>query len=143
MGFYIQDLKPDSCENGISKYKSLYIKMIIYKCKISGDELFTDAKKIKQDENFYIVEGKNVTRSGGIDESKLGANASAEGADADEGAEDAAQQGIDLVIDNYYQETAFGKKKEYIADLQDKLKPDNEAEFKASITAAFKQAVAM
>jgi len=124
--------------------------MIIYKCKISGDELFTDAKKIKQDENFYIVEGKNVTRSGGIDESKLGANASAEGADADEGAEDSAQQGIDLVIDNYYQETAFGKKKEYmvymkgyIADLQEKLKPDNEAEFKASITAAFKQAVAM
>ena len=31
----------------------------------------------------------------------------------------------------------------YFSSLQDKLKPDNEAEFKASITAAFKQAVAM
>ena len=59
-----------------------------------------------------------MTRSGGIDESKLGANASAEGADADEGAEDAAQQGIDLVIDNYYQETAFGKKKEYMVYMK-------------------------
>jgi len=124
--------------------------MKIYKCIISGDELFTDAKKIKQDENFYIVEGKNVSRSTGIDESKLGANASAEGGGEDEGVDDGANTGIDLVIDNYYNETGFGKKKEYmvymkgyIADLQEKLKPADEAQFKAQITSAFKQATGM
>merc|ERR1712223_2180995 len=76
------------------------VKMIIYKCAISGDELFTDAKKIEEDDHFYKVRGKNISRKDTIDDSLIGGNASAE--EAAEGAEDAAVSGIDLVIDHRY-----------------------------------------
>jgi len=89
-------------------------------CKTSGDELFTDAKKIEEVDGFYRVVGKNVSRSGGIDESLLGANASAE--EAAEGNDDSAVSGIDLVLDNNYNTTAFGTKKEYLVYMKDYMK---------------------
>lgn len=119
--------------------------MKIYKCVVTGDELFSDAKKITCEDGFYRVQGKNTTRSTGIDESLLGANPSAE--EAQEGTDDAGISGIDVVIDNRYQPTGFGKKKDYqlymkgyIKALKEKVQPEDTAAFDAEILKAFKLA---
>lgn len=119
--------------------------MKIYKCAVTGDELFTDAKKIVEVDGFYKIEGKNVSRACGIDDKLIGGNASAE--EAAEGTDDAAVQGIDLVIDNRYNDSGFGKKKEYqlymkdyIKALKDKKKPEDVAAFDAEILKSFKVA---
>jgi len=123
--------------------------MRIFKCRVSGDELFTDAKKVEEFNGFYKVMGKNVTRSGGIDDALIGGNASQE--EAAEGTEDGAASGIDLVLDQNYQTTAFGKKKDYLVYMKDYLKElmkvleivadsDEEKQFKADIKIPFSQA---
>jgi len=121
------------------------VKMIIYKCAISGDELFTDAKKIEEDDHFYKVRGKNISRKDTIDDSLIGGNASAE--EAAEGAEDAAVSGIDLVIDHRYNASGFGTKKEYQAyfkgyakALLEKVAPADVKGFQTGLMEAFKVA---
>lgn len=52
-----------------------------------------------------------------------GSNASAEGADADEGADAAgAVSGIDIVLNHRLTETGFGSKKDYMVYLKDYMK---------------------
>jgi len=122
--------------------------MKIYKCAVTGDELFSDAKKITEENGFYKVMGKNVTRKGGIDESLIGANASQE--EAGETAQDSDVCGVDMVIDFRYTNTGFGKKKDYqvymkgyIKSLKEKVNPADTAAFDAEILGAFKAAVEM
>jgi len=126
--------------------------MIIYKCKNTGDELFSDAKKIEEVNGFYKIAGKNMTVSTGIDESAIGGNASQE--EQAEGTDDAAISGIDVVLAGRYNTTVFGKKKEYLAYMKDYLKtlmknleiaPDSEEEkaFKNDIKVPFTAAQEM
>jgi hypothetical protein len=52
-----------------------------------------------------------------------GSNASAEGADADEGADAAGSvSGIDIVLNHRLTETGFGSKKDYMVYLKDYMK---------------------
>lgn len=126
--------------------------MKIYKCLVSGDELFTDTFPITQKDGFYRVKGKHVTRSDKVDNTLLGANPSAE--EAEEQAEDSSTSGIDVVVDGRLVETAFGTKKEYttyfkgyVKALQEKIKEVNPSKdltaFQANISAAFKVASGM
>jgi len=65
--------------------------MKIYRCIVSGDEMFTDSVKINViDECLYEVYCKHVVRKEG-DVVLDGANPSAE--EADEGSDDAVQAG--------------------------------------------------
>jgi len=119
--------------------------MIIYKCLVTGDELFTDAKKIVEDDFFYKVEGKNTSRSNAFDDSLIGANASAE--EAAEGTDDGATSGIDIIMDNRYNNTGFGSKKEYQAyfkgyakALLEKAAPADVKAFQTNLMEAFKTA---
>jgi len=94
--------------------------MIIYKCVLSGDELFSDSKpkniKYMQEQGLYKVRGDNVK----ITQEAIqlaGANASAEGEDADEGDEGSVQQGIDIEIYHGYKQCLmFDTWKGYTAD---------------------------
>jgi len=124
--------------------------MRIYKCAVTGDELFTDAKKIEEVDGFYRVVGKNCSRSNAIDDSLIGGNASQEDP-SEGGAEDQAVQGIDLVVDNEMTESSFGKKKEYLAYMKDYLKAlqeklniaagsDEEKQFRSDIKVPFAKA---
>lgn len=91
--------------------------MIIYKCVITGDEMFSDIYKITEtkDGMFYEVEGKMTTRTESIDDSLLGANASAD--EVSEGVSDAAVSGVDIVLNHKLQET-FYNKKSYVPDIK-------------------------
>jgi len=121
--------------------------MKLFKCLISGDELFTDAFKYEEKNGFYRVAGKTVSVSNKIDESKLGANASAE--EANEDAEDGDTSGIDVVIYNKLEPTsAFPSAKEYkkyfkdfVKELKDAILEKNPGQdmkaFQSSIQAAF------
>ncbi|XP_076839654.1 translationally-controlled tumor protein homolog [Brachyhypopomus gauderio] len=102
--------------------------MIIYKDKITGDEMFSDIYKIKESENGMMieVEGKMISRSlGDIDESLIGGNASAE--IADEGCESTTVSGVDIVLNHNLHETNYDKKsytvyiKDYMKTLKSKL----------------------
>jgi len=126
--------------------------MLIYKCIVSGDELFTDALPVSKVEGFYKVKGKFVTRSDAVDEKLLGANPSAE--EASEQADASSTSGINVVVDGRLVETGFGSKKEFTAyfkgfvkALLEKIKetqPDrNVEEFQKSIQDAYKVAVGM
>merc|ERR1711902_260272 len=98
-------------------------KMKIFKDVFSGDELFSDTGPIKLvDDCVYEVTGKHETRTEA--EVQLeGSNASAEGADADEGADAAgAVSGIDIVLNHRLTETGFGSKKDYMVYLKDYMK---------------------
>merc|ERR1719251_666682 len=78
--------------------------MKIFKDVFSGDELFSDTYPIKLVEDcIYEVTGKHETRT--EDEIQLeGSNASAEGADADEGADAAGSvSGIDIVLNHKHE----------------------------------------
>ncbi|KAM9347391.1 translationally-controlled tumor protein homolog [Symphorus nematophorus] len=105
--------------------------MIIYKCIICNDEMFSDIYKIKETANgiFYEVEGKMVTRKVGIDDALIGANASAE--EAAEGTDEASISGVDIVLNHNLQETPFQKKsyrsyiKEYLKAIKAHLETTN------------------
>jgi hypothetical protein len=123
--------------------------MKIYKDIFNGDELFSDTYKIKLiDEVMYEVTGKLVQRKAGevvLD----GANASAEGADADEGGDIAVECGVDIVLNHRLCESyAFGDKKGYTAYLKEYMKkvvdklqetaPDQVDVFKTNINKVMK-----
>jgi len=124
--------------------------MIVYKCILSGDELFTDAMKITEENGFYKIVGKYISLSNAFDESAIGANASAE--EAVEGTVDTETKGIDVVVLNRLEaQQAFGEKKAYakhfkdfVLSLKDKLKEDQPekdlTEWQKSIQEAFKHA---
>uniref|UniRef100_A0A3P9LR46 Translationally-controlled tumor protein homolog n=3 Tax=Oryzias latipes TaxID=8090 RepID=A0A3P9LR46_ORYLA len=123
-------------------------KMIIYKCVISGDEMFSDIYKIKETEIFYEVEGKTVTRTEGFDDALIGANASAE--EATETNESSTVSGVDIVLNHNLQETGFDKKgyltyiKDYMKSIKAKLQesnPDRVEKFMAEAQVAVKGVV--
>jgi hypothetical protein len=96
-----------------------------------GDELFSDTYKMRLIGGvLYEVEGKRVTESTVVDEKMYGGNASAEGG-GDEGADDAAQTGCNIVLANRLQETSFTKKlyqthiKAYIKKIIEELTKSN------------------
>ncbi|XP_040913849.1 translationally-controlled tumor protein homolog [Toxotes jaculatrix] len=95
--------------------------MIIYRCIISNDEMFSDAFKVKESECglFYEVEGKVVTRTDSIDDRLIGGNASAE--EVTETSEDSSVSGVDIVLNHKLQETGFDKK-QYVAYIKDYMK---------------------
>ncbi|XP_067459340.1 translationally-controlled tumor protein homolog [Thunnus thynnus] len=105
--------------------------MIIYKCVISQDEMFSDIYKVKVSENgiFYEVEGKTVTRTEGFDDALIGANASAE--EVCEANESSSVSGVDIVLNHKLQETAYDKKqymvyiKNYMKTIKAKLQETN------------------
>uniref|UniRef100_A0A669C6A6 Translationally-controlled tumor protein homolog n=1 Tax=Oreochromis niloticus TaxID=8128 RepID=A0A669C6A6_ORENI len=108
----------------------------------TGDEMFSDAFKVKESENgiFFEVEGKTVTRTEGFDDSLIAANASAE--EATEGNESSTISGVDIVLNHKLQETGFDKKqymtyiKDYVKAVKAKLqetKPDRVESFMADI----------
>jgi len=105
--------------------------MIIYKCVITGDEMFSDIYKVKESENgiFFEVEGKAVTRTEGFDDALIGANASAE--EVVESNECASVSGVDIVLNHKLQETSFDKKgymayiKDYMKTIKAKLQETN------------------
>ncbi|XP_042282969.1 translationally-controlled tumor protein homolog [Thunnus albacares] len=105
--------------------------MIIYKCLISQDEMFSDIYKVKVSENgiFYEVEGKTVTRTEGFDDALIGANASAE--EVCEANESSSVSGVDIVLNHKLQETAYDKKqymvyiKNYMKTIKAKLQETN------------------
>uniref|UniRef100_A0A8C8DTU1 Tumor protein, translationally-controlled 1 n=1 Tax=Oryzias sinensis TaxID=183150 RepID=A0A8C8DTU1_9TELE len=122
--------------------------MIIYKCVISGDEMFSDIYKIKETEIFYEVEGKTVTRTEGFDDALIGANASAE--EATETNESSTVSGVDIVLNHNLQETGFDKKgyltyiKDYMKSIKAKLQesnPDRVEKFMAEAQVAVKGVV--
>ncbi|XP_070832390.1 translationally-controlled tumor protein homolog isoform X1 [Chaetodon trifascialis] len=121
--------------------------MIIYKCVISGDEMFSDTFKVKVSDNeiFYEVEGKSVTRKDSIDDALLGANPSAEG--EAEAADESSVSGIDIVLNHKLVETSFDKKsylpymKEYMKAIKAHLQetnPERVEKFMADAPAAVK-----
>lgn len=61
-----------------------------------------------------------MSRSEKFDDSKIGANASAE--EANEGTDDSSVSGIDVVLDNRLQKTGFGTKKEFMVYFKDFIK---------------------
>jgi len=105
--------------------------MIIYRCLISNDEMFSDVYKVKVSESgiFYEVEGKTVTRTEGFDDALIGANASAE--EVSESNESSSVSGVDIILNHKLQETGFDKKqymayiKEYMKTLKAKLQETN------------------
>jgi len=124
--------------------------MIIYRCIISGDEMFSDAFKVKESESgfFFEVEGKTVTRTEGFDDALIGANASAE--EVCEGTETSSVSGVDIILNHKLQETAFDKKqymtyiKDYMKAIKAKLEesnPDRVETFMAGITGEVKKIV--
>uniref|UniRef100_A0A3B3Y8T6 Translationally-controlled tumor protein homolog n=3 Tax=Poecilia mexicana TaxID=48701 RepID=A0A3B3Y8T6_9TELE len=116
--------------------------MIIYKCIISNDEMFSDTFKVKETDSgiFYEVEGKTVTRTEGFDDALISANASAE--EVCEGNESATVSGVDIILNHKLQETGFDKKqymayiKEYVKAVKAKLQetnPDRVESFMAEV----------
>ncbi|XP_018596816.1 translationally-controlled tumor protein homolog [Scleropages formosus] len=116
--------------------------MIIYKDLISGDEMFSDIYDIKVSPTGVLleVEGKMVSRSESIDDSLLGANASAEV--LDEGFDSATVSGVDIVLNHKLQETSFTKNsyktyiKDYMKLVKAKLEETNPDRVKAFMTGA-------
>jgi len=106
--------------------------MIIYKDKISGDEMLTDIYNIVPlfDGAIYRVKGKLTTETTDIDDSAIGGNASAEGG-GDEGGDASSVSGVNIVIANRLVQTSMNKKsymayiKEYMKTIKDKLQEDS------------------
>jgi hypothetical protein len=126
--------------------------MKVYKCLVTGDELFTDTYPIETIGGLYKIKARLVTRSENLDDKMFGANPSAE--EQDEGTETATKSGIDVVLDNRLQPTAFGSKKEFMLYFKDLVKrleeakkeknPDlDTAKWRADIQAAFKTILAV
>jgi len=105
--------------------------MIIYKCIITGDEMFSDIYKIKESPNgiIYEVEGKMISRTDVIDDSLIGANASAE--EPTESCDSSTVSGVDIILNHSLSEIHFKKDtykgyiKEYMKAIRDKLNESN------------------
>jgi len=96
--------------------------MKIYKDVFCGDELFSDTYPLKLVDNvIYEVTGKHETRVEG-EITLAGSNASAEGEDADEGADPNSVSGVDVILNHRLVETGFGSKKDYTVYLKDYMK---------------------
>jgi len=99
--------------------------MIIYKDIISGDEMFSDIYKIKDNGIIIEVEGKMISRSDDIDGALLGANDSQE--EAGDDLESTTVSGVDIVLNHKLSETGFDKTsfiayiKEYMKTIKGKL----------------------
>jgi len=95
--------------------------MIIYKCIISEDEMFSDIYKVTVSKSglFYEVEGKTITRTEQFDDALIGANASSE--EVCETADASSSSGCDIVLNHNLKETGFDKKS-YMAYLKDYCK---------------------
>merc|ERR1711981_170436 len=80
------------------------IKMLIYKDYVSGDEVCSDSfpMKLLHNEVIMEVDAANIRIDGGID--------SADGEDADAGADDSAVTGINVIINHKLNPTQFTKK---------------------------------
>ncbi|XP_013866935.1 translationally-controlled tumor protein homolog [Austrofundulus limnaeus] len=124
--------------------------MIIYKCIISNDEMFSDTFKVKESDSgiFFEVEGKTVTRTEGFDDALISANASAE--EAIESNESATVSGVDIILNHKLQETGFDKKqymayiKEYVKAIKAKLQetnPDRVESFMAEVQPEVKRII--
>ena len=112
--------------------------------------MFTDSSKIKVvDDCIYEVECRYVTRKEG-DVTLDGANPSAEGEDADDGAEACVVSGLDVVLNQRLVETGFSKAdyknylKTYTKSLMEEWKKrewseEKIADSKAKFTEAAKQ----
>lgn len=108
--------------------------MIIYKDALGSaqDELLTDVMKVEEIHNGVIlrVKGKMTTEKTEVSDAMFGGNASAEGADADAGAEDVGKSGINVVLNHRLMEYALKKKdymvhiKEYIGKVKDRIKEE-------------------
>ncbi|XWS14091.1 hypothetical protein CRYUN_Cryun36dG0093200 [Craigia yunnanensis] len=119
--------------------------MLVYQDLLSGDELLSDSFPYKEIENgmLWEVEGKWVVQ-GAVDVD-IGANPSAEGADADEGVDDQAVKVVDIVDTFRLQEQPpFDKKqfvafiKKFIKNLTPKLDAENAENFKKHVEGATK-----
>ncbi|XP_062108656.1 translationally-controlled tumor protein homolog [Humulus lupulus] len=119
--------------------------MLVYQDLLSGDELLSDSFPYKELENgcLWEVEGKWVIQ-GAVDVD-IGANPSAEGADADEGVDDQSVKVVDIVDTFRLQEQPpFEKKqfvmwvKKYIKNLTPKLEGEKQEQFKKNIEGATK-----
>ncbi|XP_072370419.1 translationally-controlled tumor protein homolog [Scyliorhinus torazame] len=106
--------------------------MRLYKCIISGDEMFSDIYKIKEGAKgiTYEVEGNVISRTeGSIDESLIGGNASQEC--PNEQAESSTVRGIDIILNHNLKEVSFAKNtyrsyiKEYMKDLKKRIEKQN------------------
>uniref|UniRef100_A0A3B4APE4 TCTP domain-containing protein n=1 Tax=Periophthalmus magnuspinnatus TaxID=409849 RepID=A0A3B4APE4_9GOBI len=88
-----------------------------------GDEMFSDIYEITVTEDglFYEVQGKCISRKVGcIDDSLIGANASAE--EVAEGTEEATESGVDIVLNHSLQQTPPYKKDEFMKYLKAYMK---------------------
>ncbi|XP_037646188.1 translationally-controlled tumor protein homolog isoform X2 [Sebastes umbrosus] len=105
--------------------------MIIYKCIICDDEMFSDTFKVTVSKSgiFYEVEGKAVTRTEGFDEKLISANASAD--EMTEGTDSTSVSGVDIVLNHKLQETFYNKKaylthmRTYVKAVKAKLQETN------------------
>ncbi|XP_055500786.1 translationally-controlled tumor protein homolog isoform X2 [Leucoraja erinacea] len=106
--------------------------MRLYRCIISGDEMFSDIYKIREDPKgmFYEVEGKHVTRTEkGIDDNLIGGNASQEA--PTEYAEESTCSGVDIVLNHHLKEVTFNRQtymtyiKDYMKILKGNVQRDN------------------
>ncbi|KAM9850969.1 translationally-controlled tumor protein homolog [Aulostomus maculatus] len=119
--------------------------MIIYRCIISNDEMFSDVFKVKETESgiFYEVDGKTITRTENVDDSLIGANASAE-EEADVN-ESASYSGVDIVLNHNLRETFFDKNtyrgyiKDYMKAIKLKLEENNPDRVEAFMSSAQKE----
>jgi len=97
-----------------------FINMRVFKDLLTNDEMFTDAYKYKLvDEVIYEVVGRYETRKDG-EVQLAGSNPSAE--EADEGTDETAVSGVNIVLDNRLTETGFGDKKAYTLYLKEYMK---------------------
>ncbi|XP_035133059.1 translationally-controlled tumor protein-like [Callithrix jacchus] len=121
--------------------------MIIYRYLISHDEMFSDIYKIREIASGLCleVEGKMVSRTeGNIDDSLIGANASAEGPEG-KGTESTVITGVDIVLNHHLQETSFTKEaykkyiKDYMKSIKGKLEEQKPERVKPFMTGAAEQ----
>jgi len=119
--------------------------MLVYQDLLTGDELLSDSFPYTEIQNgaLWEVEGKWVGK-GPVDVD-IGANASAEGTDADEVVDDSVVKVVDIIDTFRLQEQPpFDKKqfvayvKKFIKLLGSKLEGEQAAEFKKGIEGATK-----
>ncbi|XP_043556258.1 translationally-controlled tumor protein homolog [Chiloscyllium plagiosum] len=111
--------------------------MKLYKCAVSGDEMFSDIYKIKEGARgiVYEVEGKVISRTeGSIDDTLIGGNASQEC--PTEQAETSTVSGVDIVLNHNLKEISLAKAdyrthiKGYMKQLRNRVQERNPDEVK-------------